>query len=115
MYRANGALQEAAYGNSAEARQSAAEALRLAPGNPNVAVQAGLAFAMAGETARALALVQDLQKRFPLDTQIQLLGLPALDVPILDGLLARLTLIFDQATGFTVRRLQRLPVRIKTS
>lgn len=82
MYRAHAALQEAAYGNSFEARQSAAEALKLAPGNPNVAIQAALAFAMTGETPRAASLVQDLGKRFSLDTQIQLLGLPAIQAQL---------------------------------
>jgi DNA-binding winged helix-turn-helix (wHTH) protein/tetratricopeptide (TPR) repeat protein len=82
MYRANAALQEAAYDNFAEARQSAAEALRLAPGNPNVAIQAALAFAMTGQTARAESLVQDLEKRLPLDTQFQLLGLPAIQAQL---------------------------------
>ena len=35
---------------------------------------------------------------FPQYVIAHMLGLPALDVPVLDGLLARLTLIFDQAT-----------------
>jgi eukaryotic-like serine/threonine-protein kinase len=82
MYQANAALREAAYGNSAEARRSATDALQLAPGNPNVAVQAALAFAMTGETARAMSLVQDLEKRFPLDTQLRLLGLPAIEAQL---------------------------------
>ena len=79
MYRANRSLQEAAYGNSAEAQRSAAEALKLATGNPNVAIQVALAFAMAGETGQAVSLVQDLEKRFPKNTQLQLLGLPAIE------------------------------------
>lgn len=82
MYRANGALQEAAYGSSVEGRQSAAEALRLGPGNPNVAVQAALAFAMTGDVARATSLLQDLGKRFPLDTQMQLLGIPPIQAQL---------------------------------
>lgn len=82
MYRAHAALQEAAYGYSAEARQSAAEALKLAPGNPNVAVQAALAFAMTSETARASSLLQDMEERFSLDTPLQLLGLPAIEAQL---------------------------------
>jgi eukaryotic-like serine/threonine-protein kinase len=82
MYRANAALREAAYGNSAEARQSANEALGLSPGNPNVAVQVALAFAISGEATKAATLVQDLTKRFPLDTQLQLLGLPAIEAQL---------------------------------
>jgi tetratricopeptide (TPR) repeat protein len=40
-------------------------------------VEAALAFAMAGDTGQAESLVQDLNKRFPLDTQVQSLWLPA--------------------------------------
>jgi hypothetical protein len=62
----------------AEARQSAAAALKLAPASKEAEVEAALAFAMAGDTARAESLAQDLGKRFPLDTQMQSLWLPAI-------------------------------------
>ena len=78
IWKANAALEQAAYGNPAEARQSAAEALKLAPTSQGVEVEAALAFAMAGDTARAESLAQDLGKRFPLDTQMQSLWLPAI-------------------------------------
>jgi eukaryotic-like serine/threonine-protein kinase len=78
VWQANAALQEAAYGSAAEARQTAAEALKLAPASPGVEVEAALAFAIAGDTARAESLAQDLGKRFPLDTQMQSLWLPAI-------------------------------------
>jgi eukaryotic-like serine/threonine-protein kinase len=81
-YWANGALRQAAYGNAAEARRSATVALKLAPGNPNVAVQAALVFAMTAEAAQAERLVQDLGKHFPLDTQMQLLGLPTVQAQL---------------------------------
>jgi tetratricopeptide (TPR) repeat protein len=73
---------EAAYGNSAEARQSAAEALKLAPASQGVGVEAALAFAMAGDTARAESMAQDLGKRYPLDTQVQSLWLPAIQAQV---------------------------------
>ncbi|MFZ1917926.1 MAG: winged helix-turn-helix domain-containing protein [Terriglobales bacterium] len=79
---ANRALQEAALGYLAEARESAAEALKLAPGDPGVTVQAALALAMTGETARAAGLAQDLNKKYPLDTQLQLLGLPVIEAQL---------------------------------
>jgi hypothetical protein len=41
-------------------------------------VEAALAFAMAGDTARAEGLAQDLNKRFPLNTQVQSLWLAAI-------------------------------------
>src|SRR5208283_3818507 len=78
IYLANAALQQAAYDNPAEARQSAAKALQLAPASPGVESEAALTFAMAGDTVRAESLAQDLGKRFPLDTQMQSLWLPAI-------------------------------------
>jgi serine/threonine protein kinase/tetratricopeptide (TPR) repeat protein len=82
IYLANAALQQAAYGNPAEARQSAAGALKLAPASQGVESEAALAFAMAGDTARADSLAQDLGKRFPLDTQMQSLWLPAIQAQL---------------------------------
>ena len=41
-------------------------------------MEAALAFAMAGDTTRAESLAQDLNQRFPLDTQMQSLWLPAI-------------------------------------
>jgi len=78
VWQENAALQQAAYGNATEARQSAAEALKLVPTSQGVEVEAALAFAMVGDTARAESLAQDLKKRFPLDTQMQSLWLPAI-------------------------------------
>jgi serine/threonine protein kinase len=78
IWQAIAAQREAAFGNHAEARQSAAEALKLAPASQGAEAEAALAFAMADDTARAEALAQDLGKRFPLDTQMQSLWLPAI-------------------------------------
>jgi eukaryotic-like serine/threonine-protein kinase len=82
IYLANAALEQAAYGNPTEARQSAAEALKLVPASQGVESEAALAFAMAGDTARAESLAQDLGKRFPLDTQMQSLWLPAIQAQL---------------------------------
>ncbi len=82
IWQANAALQQAAYGNAAEARQSAAEALKLAPASQGGGVEAALAFAIAGDTARAESLAQDLGKRYPLDTQMQSLWLPAIQAQV---------------------------------
>ncbi len=78
LWGANSALQLAAYGNPAEARQAATEASKLAPASQGVEAESALAFAMAGDMARAESLAQDLGKRFPLDTQMQSLWLPAI-------------------------------------
>jgi len=82
IWQAIAAQREAAYGNAAEARQRAAEALKLAPASQGVESEAALAFAMAGDTARAESLAQDLGKRFPLDTQMQSLWLPAIQAQL---------------------------------
>jgi serine/threonine protein kinase/tetratricopeptide (TPR) repeat protein len=82
IWQANAALQQAAYGNTAEARQVASEALKLDPASPGAAAEAALAFAMAGDSARAETLAQDLGKSFPLNTQMQSLWLPAIQAQL---------------------------------
>ncbi len=82
IWQANAALEQAAYGNTIEARQSAAEALKLAPTSQGVESEAALAFGMAGDMARAESLAQDLEKRFSIDTQMQSLWLPAIQAQV---------------------------------
>src|SRR5580692_1880647 len=52
--------------------------MRLSNTSPGSEAEAALAFAMAGDTARAESLARDLGKRFPLGTQMQSLWLPAI-------------------------------------
>ena len=82
IWQAISAQWEAAYGNPEQARKSAAETLKLAPANQGVESEAALALAMAGDTARAESLAQNLGKRFPLDTQMQSLWLPAIQAQL---------------------------------
>jgi tetratricopeptide (TPR) repeat protein len=82
IFQAIAAQWEAAYGNATEARQPAAEALKLASASQGVESEAALAFAMAGDTARAESLGQDLGKHYPLDTQMQSLWLPAIQAQV---------------------------------
>jgi len=82
IWQANAAVQQAVYGDATEGRQSAGEALKLAPESQSVESEAALAFAMAGDTAQAESLAQDLGKRFPLDTQMQSLWLPAIQAQL---------------------------------
>jgi tetratricopeptide (TPR) repeat protein len=77
IWHENAALREAAFGNATEAKQAAAEGLKLSPKSQGVGVEAALAYAMAGDTAHAESIAQDLNKRSPLDTQMQSLWLPA--------------------------------------
>jgi hypothetical protein len=82
IWQAIAAQREAVYGAATEARQTAGEALKLAPASPAVGSEAALAFALAGDTARAESLAQDLGKRFPLNTQMQSLWLPAIEAQL---------------------------------
>ena len=82
IWQAIAAQREAAYGNPAEARQEAAEALKLVPTSQGVALEAALAFAMAGDAPQTESLAQDLGKRFPLGTQMQSQWLPALQAQL---------------------------------
>jgi eukaryotic-like serine/threonine-protein kinase len=82
IWLTNTALQQAAYNNFKDVRQAAAAALQLATASPGVEAEAALTFAMAGDTARAESLVQDLGKRFPLDTQMQSLWLPTIQTQL---------------------------------
>jgi eukaryotic-like serine/threonine-protein kinase len=82
IWQANAALQQGGYGNAIEARKSAAKALKLSPESQGVEVEAALAFAITGDRARAEFLARDLGKRFPLDTQMQSLWLPAIQAQL---------------------------------
>ena len=78
IWEENAAVREAAFGNLTEARELAAQGLKLTPTNQGAQTEAALAFAMVGDTARAGSLARDLNKRFPLDTQVQSLWLPTI-------------------------------------
>jgi eukaryotic-like serine/threonine-protein kinase len=78
----NDALREAGFGDMAEARKSAATGLKMVPASEGVATEAALADAMIGDDAAAQSLAQDLNKRFPQDTQMQGLWLPAIQAQL---------------------------------
>ncbi len=75
-------MREAAFGNATDAKQEAAQGLKLYPTSQGVEVEAAVAFAMADDTTRAESLAQDLNQRFPLDTQMQSLWLPAIQAQL---------------------------------
>jgi len=79
IWQENSALREAAFGNFAEARQQVEDGLKLASASQGVQVEAALALAMAGDFAKAESMARDLNTRYPLDTQMQLLWLPAIE------------------------------------
>jgi tetratricopeptide (TPR) repeat protein len=82
IWQENQALREAAFGTLSEALSNAEAALKFEPGSQSVQLEGALAFAMAGENARAESLARDLDHRFPLDTQVQSLWLPAIQAQL---------------------------------
>ena len=74
----NSALREAAFGNLNAARREVANGLRLDATSTGASVEAALVYAMTGDTAQAETLTNALNKRFPQDTQMQALWLPAI-------------------------------------
>ena len=71
------AMWEALYGNASLARQRAAGTLAQSNGRDSQFV-AAFALALIGDSARAQALTDDLQNRFPQDTVVQFNYLPTL-------------------------------------
>jgi eukaryotic-like serine/threonine-protein kinase len=82
IWQENAALREAAFGNVTDANEQTAEGLKLYPASQGVQVEAALAFAMAGDAPQAESRAQQLNKGFPLDTQVQSLWLPAIQAQL---------------------------------
>jgi eukaryotic-like serine/threonine-protein kinase len=76
-FESEAAIWDAITGNPAEARRRAGNALSFSNSRDSESV-AALAFAFAGDSARAGALASDLAKRFPYDTVVQFNYLPAI-------------------------------------
>jgi serine/threonine protein kinase/tetratricopeptide (TPR) repeat protein len=95
------ALREAAFGNLAHARQAAAGGMKLSPSSQGVLVQAALAYGMTDDRSLTESLVHEVNERYPLDTQVQSLWLPAIQ--------AQLALNREQATPAVDRLQPALP------
>jgi len=82
----NAALREAAFGNRSEARRLASEGLKLSPESQGVQLEAALALAMIGDRPQTASLIKELEKRYPLDTQVHALWLSPIRAQLaLDG------------------------------
>ena len=76
-FQAARAVWEAVCGNGAEGRRDAMAALERSQGR-DLQYAAGLALALAGDTARSQRLADDLEKRFPEDTFAKFTYVPVL-------------------------------------
>ena len=81
IWQVNAALREAEFGNLIVAKQDVAAALALTPGR-DVKMLAALALARCGETAKAKALVEELEKSYPSETVLKVYWLPTVKAAI---------------------------------
>ena len=81
LWRVNAAQREAELGNASSAKQGVAAAFALSTGR-DVKVGAALALARIGDTLRAKALGEELEKSYPTNTLIKLYWLPTLNAAI---------------------------------
>jgi len=82
IWLAHSAVREAAFGNLAEAKEAALSGLKLAPLSQAADEEAALALAIGGYMKEAESLARDLNKRRPLDTQVQFLWLPTIEATL---------------------------------
>ena len=81
LWLAGGALREALFGNLSKARENADIALQYSK-NREVEYGVGLALAICGDSSRAQALAEDLERRFPEDTVVRGSYLPVIRAQI---------------------------------
>ena len=81
LWQVNAALREAEVGNTAAAKQDVAAAVTLSPGR-DVKMFATLTLARVGETARAKAIVEELEKSYPSETVLKVYWLPTIKAAI---------------------------------
>jgi tetratricopeptide (TPR) repeat protein len=77
VWAESAALREAAFGNTDEARKQTEAGLKLVHTGSEAEAQAALTFALIGDAARADALTRSVNQRFPADTQLRSVWLPA--------------------------------------
>jgi tetratricopeptide (TPR) repeat protein len=81
IWRMNAVVREVEFGNTGHAREAVEEALRLAD-TRDTQVLAAVVLARAGDSARAQALADSLEKRFPQSTELSNYWLPTIRAAI---------------------------------
>jgi DNA-binding winged helix-turn-helix (wHTH) protein/tetratricopeptide (TPR) repeat protein len=76
LWEAGAAVREALFGNKAAATERAVRALQL-PAGREAQYGAALAIALAGDSSRAQAIADDLERRFPEDSSVRFSYLPS--------------------------------------
>jgi len=99
LWQINAALREAEFGDMATAKQDVAAALTLAPGR-DVKLLSALTLAQVGETARAKAIVEELEKSYPSQTVLKVYWLPTIKAAVeLNGNNSTQALVFLEAAA----------------
>jgi DNA-binding winged helix-turn-helix (wHTH) protein/tetratricopeptide (TPR) repeat protein len=81
VFETRTALWEAFFGNSIEAKRTAAAALALAS-NREVNYGAALALVLSGDSTQAEKLANDMEKRYPEDTSVRFTYLPVISAAV---------------------------------
>ena len=82
VYQANFAVQQAAYANASAGPASSGSGNANCDRKPRCGSRGGTCVCHGGRSGRAKSLAQDLNRRFPLDTQVQSLWLPAIQTQL---------------------------------
>ena len=77
LWQLNSALREAEFGNLERARQEVKAGLAIAS-TRDIRILSALALARAGDAARALAIVEELERQFPVNTVLNRYWLPSI-------------------------------------
>jgi serine/threonine protein kinase/Flp pilus assembly protein TadD len=78
LWLADAALREAAFGNRDQVHQFATESGKIAPNSRDAQILIALALARSGDASRTQAIADDLNRRFPVNTVVQAVWLPAI-------------------------------------
>ena len=82
LWLAFGALRESAFSVDQEAREDASAALNMAPEGRDVQILAAVVFARTGDVARTHAVLDSLNKNYPLNTIVQSVWIPTINAQI---------------------------------
>jgi len=101
LWRVNGALREAEFGNLVAAKQGVREALALAPGH-DIKILAGLVLARTGDEPGAEKLAAELEKSDPSNTVLMNYWLPVIRsaVQLRQGHAARAVSVLENAVPY---------------
>jgi tetratricopeptide (TPR) repeat protein len=82
LWQVFGALRDAVFGYEKDAHDQAAAAVALSPDSRDAQVLAGVVFARSGDAGRAHAVVDSLNKSYPVNTILQSAWIPTINAQI---------------------------------